>query len=77
MTRRFEELDAKSQARIRELVAKAPPLSDRQRGRLELLFREGKAPPGNAATPEANPGPTIPAWAGSDSGTPTRQPGGV
>jgi hypothetical protein len=38
MTARFEDLDPKSQAKIRQMVANAPPLSPRQRARLEMLF---------------------------------------
>jgi hypothetical protein len=37
----LEDLDAKSQAKIRELVNQAPPLTERQRERLQLLFRAG------------------------------------
>jgi hypothetical protein len=42
MTKRLEDLPADQQRRIQEIVATAPPLSDRQRARLELLFRNGK-----------------------------------
>jgi hypothetical protein len=42
MTKRLEDLPADQQRRIKEIVAAAPPLSDRQRARLELLFRNGK-----------------------------------
>jgi hypothetical protein len=39
VTARSEYLDAKRQAKIRALVEAAPPLSERQRERLQLLFR--------------------------------------
>jgi len=39
VTPRLEDLPPEQQKKIRELVAKAPPLTDRQRARLELLFR--------------------------------------
>ncbi|WP_165618159.1 hypothetical protein [Mycolicibacterium porcinum] len=38
MTPPLQDLNPKSQERIRELVAAAPPLTGRQRSRLELLF---------------------------------------
>jgi len=40
----LEQLDAKSQAKIHALIATAPELTDRQRERLQLLFRR----PGDA-----------------------------
>jgi hypothetical protein len=40
VTNRLEDLPAEQQARIRELVDAAPPLSDEQKQRLELLFRD-------------------------------------
>jgi hypothetical protein len=39
MTRRLEDLPTAQQDAIRRDVAQAPPLTDRQRQRLELLFR--------------------------------------
>jgi hypothetical protein len=39
VTPRLEDLPPKQQAKIRELVEKAPPLTDRRRARLEMLFR--------------------------------------
>jgi hypothetical protein len=41
VTKRLEDLPPNQQAKIREIVTAAPPLSDRQRARLELLFRAG------------------------------------
>lgn len=74
MTPRLQDLDAKSQAKIRALVAQAPELSDRQRERLQLLFRGGARPP-DAAGPVEDPGPTKALDnAENDSRTPTRQP---
>jgi hypothetical protein len=37
-TPRLEDLTAESQARIRQIVKEAPPLTDRQRNRLQLLL---------------------------------------
>jgi hypothetical protein len=43
MTPRLQDLPDDQQARIRELTAQAPPLSERQRERLQLLFRQVEA----------------------------------
>jgi hypothetical protein len=45
-TKPFEDLPPDEQAKIRELVATAPPLSTRQRERLEMLFRQPQAEAG-------------------------------
>jgi hypothetical protein len=42
MASRFEDLPPEQQARIRELVEQAPPLTDRKRERLQLLFRQAR-----------------------------------
>jgi hypothetical protein len=39
VTPRLADLSPEQQAKIRELLATAPPLSPRQRARLEVLFR--------------------------------------
>jgi hypothetical protein len=39
VTRRLEDLDAASQAWVRETAAAAPPMTEAQRQRLQLLFR--------------------------------------
>lgn len=61
MTWRSRELSAEDEAWIREQVAKAPPVSDRQRAILETLL-EGLLDRPDAASPEANP------WPHTDSG---------
>lgn len=43
MTPRLQDLPPDQQAKIRELVDTATPLTDRQRERLELLFRQAEA----------------------------------
>ena len=43
MTPNLADLPPEQQAKIRALVDKAPELSDRQRERLQLLFRNGQA----------------------------------
>jgi len=42
MTPRLQDLPPEQQAKIRALVEQAPPISDRQRERLQLLFRGGE-----------------------------------
>ncbi|HYB38021.1 MAG TPA: hypothetical protein VEF72_21345 [Mycobacterium sp.] len=42
-TPRLEDLDPQSQARIRDIVAKAPLLTDGQRSQLRLLFQPFEA----------------------------------
>jgi hypothetical protein len=43
MTSRMQDLPDDQQQAIRKLVEAAPPLSERQRARLQLLFRAPKA----------------------------------
>ena len=50
---RLEDLDAKSQARIRALADAAPPLTEQQRERLQLLFRGGVPDVSDARYPQS------------------------
>ena len=43
MTAPLEDQPPEQQAQIRALAENAPPLTDRQRERLQLLFRGGEA----------------------------------
>jgi hypothetical protein len=48
MTSRLEDLPPEQQAKIRALADTAPPLGDRSRERLQLLFRQAEPEAGDA-----------------------------
>jgi hypothetical protein len=50
VTPRLEDLPPKQQARIRELVEQAQPLTDHQRERLQMLFRQPQPEADDAGT---------------------------
>ena len=75
MTKRLDQLPAEQQARIKQLVATAPPLTGRSRERLEVLFRDGAIKLDRAPTDTPPATSRTAPKASTHDGSPSRLPG--